>query len=170
MNSLVVAVFTDGLKAEQVRLDLLHMQKERLIELDEVVVAVRETTGKVVLHHATHLTLPGALSGGLLGTLVGVILLNPVFAVLGFAAGSIVGAASGSLIDIGVEDEFVEQLAEHLKPSSSALFALVRSEAKDKVVEELKRFGGRVFQTSLSHTDQARLQDALDQVARKVGT
>jgi len=170
MNSLVVAVFTDGLKAEQVRLDLLRMQKERLIELDEVEVAVREATGKVVLHHATHLTLPGALSGGFLGTLVGVIFLNPVFAVLGFAAGSLVGAVSGSLLDIGVGDEFVEQLAEHLKPSTSALFALVRSEVEDKVVEELKRFGGRVFQTSLSHTDQIKLQDALDQVAREVGT
>ena len=73
-------------------------------------------------------------------------------------------------MDIGVDDEFIEDLAEHLKPSTSALFALVRSEAKDKVVEELKRFGGRVFQTSLSHTDQTKLQDALDQVEREVGT
>lgn len=170
MNSLVVAVFTDALKAEQVRLDLLHMQKEKIIELDEVMVAVRETTGKVVLHHATHLTLPGALSGRFLGTLVGVIFLNPVFAVLGFAAGTLVGAVSGSLIDIGVDDEFVEELGEHLQPSTSAVFALVRSEAKDKVVEKLKRFVGKVFQTSLSHTDQTKLQDALDQVVREVGT
>ena len=110
MNSLVVAVFTDVLQAEHERLDLLRMLRERVIDLDEVVVAVRETTGKVVLHHATHLTLPGALSGGFQGTLVGVILLNPVFAVLGFAAGALVGAVSGSLMDIGVEDEFVEEL------------------------------------------------------------
>ena len=69
MNSLVVAVFTDALETEHVRLDLLQMQRERLIDLEEVVVAVRETSGKVVLHHATHLTLPGALSGGFLGTI-----------------------------------------------------------------------------------------------------
>jgi uncharacterized membrane protein len=36
------------------------------------------------------------------------------------------------------------------------------------VVEELKKSGGRVFQTSLSHTDQAKLQEALDRVAREV--
>lgn len=170
MTTLAIGVFTDALKAEEVRLDLLRMQKDRLIELDEVVVAVRETTGKVVLHHATHLTLPGALSGGFLGTLVGVIFLNPVFAVLGFAAGSLLGAVSGSLEDIGVGDEIVEDLADHLKPSGSAVFALVRSEAENKVVEELKRSGGRVFQTSLSHTDQTKLQEALDQVTREVGT
>ena len=69
MNPLIIGVFTDALTAERVRLDLLKMQSEGLIDLDEVVVAVRETTGKVVLHHATHLTLPGALSGGFLGTI-----------------------------------------------------------------------------------------------------
>ena len=170
MNPLIVGVFTDTLKAEHVRLDLLKMQSERLIDLDEVVVAVRETTGKVVLHHASHLTLPGALSGGFLGTLVGVILLNPVFAVLGFAAGTLVGAVSGSLMDIGVEDEFVEELAEHLKPGTSALFALVKSGTEDKVVEKLRKAGGRVLQTSLWHTDQTKLRAALDEVTRKVGT
>jgi uncharacterized membrane protein len=170
MNSLVVAVFTDALKAEHVRLDLLQMQRERLIDLEEVVVAVRETTGKVVLHHATHLTLPGALSGGFLGTLVGVMLLNPVFAVLGFAAGTFAGAVSGSIMDIGVDDEFIEDLAKHLKPSTSALFALAKAEAAGKVFAKLKKSGGRVFQTSLSHTDQTKLQAALDEVARNVGT
>jgi len=170
MNSLVVAVFTDALQAEHERLDLLQMLRERVIDLDEVAVAVRETTGKVVLHHATHLTLPGALSGGFLGTLVGVILLNPVFAVLGFAAGTLVGAVSGSLMDIGVEDEFVEELAEHLKPGTSALFALVKSGTEDKVVEKLRKAGGRVLQTSLWHTDQTKLRAALDEVTRKVGT
>ena len=170
MNPLVVGVFTDALKAEQVRLDLLHMQKERLIKLDEVVVAVRETTGKIILHHASHLTLPCALTGGFLGTLVGVILLNPVFAVLGLAAGTALGAASCSLTDLGVDDKFVQDLGEHLKPGTSALFALVKGGGADKVVEKVNESGGRVFQTSLSHTDQTKLQDALDQVVREVGT
>jgi len=164
MNPLVVGVFTDSLKAEHVRLDLLKMQRERLIDLDEVVVAVRETTGKIVLLHATHLTLPCALTGGFLGTLAGVILLNPVFAVLGLAAGTALGAVSCSLTDIGVDDKFVEDLAEHLKPGTSALFALVKGGGADKVVETLKESGGRVLQTSLSHTDQAKLEEALDEV------
>ncbi|MEJ2427409.1 MAG: DUF1269 domain-containing protein [Deltaproteobacteria bacterium] len=170
MNPLVVGVFTDALKAEHVRLDLLKMQKEGLIDLDEVVVAVRETTGKIVLHHATHLTIPCALTGGFLGTLVGVILLNPVLAVLGLAAGTALGAASCSLTDIGVDDKFVEDLTEHLKPGTSALFALVKGGGVDRVVEKLKESGGRVFQTSLSHTDQAKLEEALDEVTRNLDT
>ena len=164
MNPLVVGVFADSLKAEHVRLDLLKMQKEGLIDLDEVVVVVRETTGKIVLHHATHLTLPCALTGGFLGTLVGVMLLNPVFAVLGLAAGTALGAVSCSMADIGVDDAFVEDLSEHLKPGTSALFALVKGGGADKVVEKLKESGGRVLRTSLSHTDQAKLEEALDEV------
>lgn len=46
MNSLVVAVFTDALQAEHERLDLLQMLRERVIDLDEVAVAVRETQAK----------------------------------------------------------------------------------------------------------------------------
>jgi uncharacterized membrane protein len=101
---------------------------------------------------------------------VGVILLNPVFAVLGLAAGTALGAASCSLTDLGVDDKFVQDLGEHLKPGTSALFALAKGGGADKVVEKVNESGGRVFQTSISHTDQTKLQDALDQVAREVGT
>ena len=170
MNPLVVGVFTDTLQAEHVRLDLLKMKKKGLIDLDEVVVAVRETTGKIVLHHASHLTLPCALTGGFLGTLVGVILLNPVFAVLGLAAGTALGAATCSLNDIGVDDKFVQDLAEHLKPGTSALFALVKGAGADKVVERINESGGKVFQTSLSHTDQAKLDEVVDEVRRNLDT
>ena len=69
-----------------------------------------------------------------------------------------------SLTDIGVDDKFVEDLAEHLKPGTSALFALVKGGGADKVVEKLKESGGRVLRTSLSHTDQAKLEEALDEV------
>ena len=170
MNPLIVGVFPDSLKAEHVRLDLLKMQKDHLIDLDEIVVAVRETTGKVVLHHASHLTFPCALTGGFLGTLVGVILLNPVFAVLGLAAGTALGAVSCSMADIGVDDAFVEDLSEHLKPGTSALFALIKTGGPDKVVEKLKESGGKVFKTSLSHTDQTRLEKVLDEVERNLDT
>ena len=170
MNPLVVGVFTDALQAEHVRLDLLKMQKEGLIDLDEVVVAVRETTGKIILHHASHLTLPCALTGGFLGTLGGGILLNPVFVVLGLAAGTALGAASCSLTDLGVGDKFVQDLGEHLKPGTSALFALVKGGGADTVVEKVNESGGRVFQTSLSHTDQAKLEEALEEVRRNLDT
>lgn len=46
-----------------------------------------------------------------MGTLVGAMLLNPVFMVVGLAPGATVGGSSGSLVDIGIDDKFMPDLA-----------------------------------------------------------
>jgi uncharacterized membrane protein len=161
MSDLLVILFDDELKAEEVHLDLLKRRDEHLVDLDDAVVLVMNKKGKVRLHHATHLTLGGAVSGGFLGALLGVILLNPVFVVLGLTAGVALGAVSGSSTHLGIDEAFMKELAVHLKPGASALGVLVR-EALGEVLEELKKFNGRVFQTSLSQEDEARLLTAFD--------
>ena len=57
----------------------------------------------------------------------------------------------------------MKELATVLIPSRSALFVLTRrpTSDKDRVLEELKGLGGKIFTTSLSHEDEARLQAAL---------
>jgi uncharacterized membrane protein len=75
-----------------------------------------------------------------------------------------VGAASGALADVGITDRFMKELATVLIPSRSVLFVLTRrpTSDKDRVLEELKGLGGKIFMTSLSHDDEARLQAALN--------
>jgi uncharacterized membrane protein len=167
MGELLVAVFDKELKAEGVRLDLMKMNHKHLVDVEEAVVAVRTATGKVRLHHAQHLTVPGALSGGFLGTLVGVMLFNPIFAIFGMVVGAVVGGSSGALVDVGIDDRFMEDLAQHLNPGTSALFILVKEADPEKVLEEVKKFDGKVFRTTLAHADQTRLQRALDESARE---
>jgi uncharacterized membrane protein len=77
--------------------------------------------------------------------------------------GASAGAVSGALSDIGIDDNFMKKLADGLQPNTSVLFVLVRKATPDKVVEEIKQYGGTVLQTSLSHDDQAKLQAALDE-------
>ena len=74
------------------------------------------------------------------------------------------GAASGALADVGITDRFMKELATVLIPCRSALFVLTRrpTSDKDRVLEELKGLGGKIFTTSLSHEDEVRLQAALD--------
>src|ERR1700735_5271729 len=74
------------------------------------------------------------------------------------------GAASGALADVGITDRFMKELATVLIPSRSALFVLTRrpTSEKDRVLEDLKGLGGKIFTTSLSNEDEARLQAALN--------
>ena len=159
MSTFVAIQYDDPFKAQEVRLALVKLQREYLIDLEDAVVAVKDDGGKIKLHQAMNLTAAGTVSGGFWGTLVGMLFLNPL---LGAAVGASAGAVSGALSDVGIDDKFMKKLAESLQPSSSVLFVLVRKATPDKVVEEIKQFGGTVLQTSLSHEDQAKLQAALD--------
>jgi len=158
MSTLVVVGYDDPFKAEEIRLKLNKMQIEHLIDLEDAVVAVKDEKGKVKLHQSLNLTAAGAMSGGFWGSLVGLIFLNPL---LGLAVGATAGAVSGALSDVGINDQFMKDLAATMTPRSSALFVLVRQSTPDKVLEELKGTGGRILKTSLSHDDEAKLQAAL---------
>ena len=160
MSTFVAIQYDDPHKAQEVRLELGKLQKEYLIDIEDAVVAVKNQDGKVKLHQAFSLTAAGALTGGFWGTLIGLLFLNPL---LGAAVGVSAGAVSGALSDIGIDDKFMKQLAEGLQPNTSVLFVLVRNATPDKVVAEIKQYGGTLLQTSLSHDDEAKLQAALDE-------
>jgi uncharacterized membrane protein len=91
--------------------------------------------------------------------LIGLIFLKPL---LGMAVGAASGAAGGALSDVGINDQFMKELAESMNPESSVLFVLVRKSTPDKVLAELQGTGGKILKTSLSHEDEAKLQAALD--------
>lgn len=158
MATLVVIGYDSELQAEEVRIALLKMQKEYLIDLADAVVVVRDESGKVKLRQMYNLTASGALSGGFWGMLVGMLFLNPLF---GFAVGAGAGALSGTLTDLGINDGVMRKLAETLKPGTAALCVLVHQMTPDKVLAEIQPFGGTVIKTNLSHEDESKLREAL---------
>jgi uncharacterized membrane protein len=158
MSTLVVVGYDDPFKAEEMRIALQKLRKDYLLDLEDAVVAVKDENGKVKLHQPVNLTAAGALNGGFWGSLVGLLFMNPL---LGLAVGATSGALSGSLLDIGINDDFMKELAATMKPKSSALFILVRSMTADKVLDEVAGTGGTVLKSSLNHEDEAKLQAAL---------
>src|SRR6516165_2264659 len=113
MSTFVVIDYESEEKAEEVRLALLKMQKEYLVDVADAVVVVRDEKGKVRLRQMYNLTAAGAMTGGFWGALIGLIFLNPLF---GFALGAAAGAISGALRDVGIDDNFMKSLGETLKP------------------------------------------------------
>src|SRR5262245_36697532 len=159
MATLVVIDYESELIAEEVRLTLLKMQKEYLIDLLDAVVVVHDERGKVRLRQLYNLTAAGAASGGFWGALVGLLFLNPLF---GFAVGAAAGAISGALQDVGIDDNFMKKLGETLKPGTAALCVLIRRMTEDKVLEEITKFGGVLIKTNLNHEDDAKLRAAME--------
>ena len=153
MGNLFVIGFDEPNQAEEVHFKLQELQTEGLLDLADVAVAVKDETGKAKLHHAGNLRVEGAALQGFCGSVANLMLHNAT-----------VGAASGALADVGLTDRFMKEVATVLLPSRSALFVLTRKPTsdKDRVLEELKGLGGKIFTTSLSHEDEARLQAALN--------
>ena len=60
---------------------------------------------------------------------------------------------------------FIEQLAAKLQPGNAALFLLIRRMTADKVIEALKGTGGVVLRTSLDHTKESALREAVEAAA-----
>jgi uncharacterized membrane protein len=161
MSNLVVIGFQDEHTAFDMRATLAKLQKEYLIDMEDVVVVTRNEKGKVKLHQAVNLTAAGAAGGSFWGMLIGMIFLNPL---LGAAVGAGSGAISGALTDIGIDDKFMKELGGTLQPETSALFVLVRKSTPDKVLERLEEFKGKgtILKTSLSKDSEDELKAVLE--------
>src|SRR3979409_759202 len=149
MSDLVVVAYKGQDTADQVLNKLRELQKEYLVDLEDAVVAVRDKNGKVRIKQAVPLVrvsaAGGAAWGGLFGMLVGLLFMNPLLGwVTGLAIGAGAGALSGALSDYGINDNFIKELGKTLEPGSSAIFVLIRRMTYDKVLPELKRFGGTI--------------------------
>lgn len=80
---------------------------------------------------------------------------------LGAAIGAASGALGGALSDYGINDQFMKQLAETIQPGNAALFVEIKKMTEDKVLEAIKGTGGVVLKTSLDHTKEQALRDAI---------
>jgi uncharacterized membrane protein len=167
MSHLVVIGYDDVHKAEEVRLTLLKLQKDYLVDLEDAVVVVKKPDGKIKLHQPVNLTGMGAAQGTFWGLLIGALFLSPF---LGAAIGAGSGAIAGALSDVGIDDSFMKQIGETLKPGTSALFVLIKNFTPDKLAEHIAGTGGKIIKTSLTHEDDKKLQAVLDQSKKVVQT
>ena len=164
MSELIIVAFPDEATAFEARAELVQMQKEYLIEMEDVVIVTRSETGEVTLHQAMNLTAGGAVGGSIWGALVGLLFLNPI---IGAAVGAGAGALAGRLSDIGINDDFLRNVGQSLDKGGAAVGVLLRKMTADKVMDRMATFRakGRIVQTSLSHEAEERLRAVLEPVA-----
>jgi uncharacterized membrane protein len=158
MSTLLAIAYPDATTAERVRAELIQATKERLVQLEDAVVVEHRLDGKIKLHQAMSTAGTGAAGGAVWGGLIGLIFLAPL---VGMAIGAAAGGTAGAVSDVGVDDNFLKQLAEQLEPGAAALIALGRSDAPEKLLDRLRPYGGHVIQTSLDTEAEERVRAAL---------
>mgnify|MGYP006289426063 CR=1 FL=1 len=156
MSDLVVLAFKTMDGAAGFRDKLYSLQKEELITLEDAAVVVRKENGKTKVKQARSLVGAGALGGAFWGMLIGLLFFAPW---LGMAVGTITGALSGKFSDIGIDDEFIEEVGDTIEPGHSALFLLVNDARIERLEQELAGTEAEVLRTNLTPEQEANLKE-----------
>ena len=161
MSDLIVITYDTEQTGRDAFNELADLQKMQLLELEDAALAVKDDKGKVKVKQTLENQVSGssAIWGGFWGLLIGLIFLAPIFWGL---MGALLGYIFGKGTDIGIDNKFIKQVGESLDPGGSALFMLVIKATPDKVLEQMQKFGGEVYQTSLSNEDEEKLKKALE--------
>jgi uncharacterized membrane protein len=158
MGSVVVVVFDNPDDAGAARESLREMQKNGLLSLDDVAVIVKDAEGNVKIRdEVDRPVVSGALLGGFLGLLVGIIF-TPIASM---ALGAVGGALVGKSLDRGVDKKFLEEVRDALKPGNSALFLFIEQVRTDAIVAALRPFKGTLYHSSLDTDVESQLREVL---------
>jgi len=162
-QEILAIVLDKPTRAEQVLLALAHLQAEGKVQMHDAVIVAKDEEGRTRVVETVDVTpAKGALAGGWWG-LLGSLLVGGPAGIAVILGGAAAGALYGKLVDRGLEDHWVQDMAHWIDPSSSALLLLVESGFSPDVVEELRRFEGtgEVAYTTLPEGARDEIEAAL---------
>jgi uncharacterized membrane protein len=145
MSSLVVVVYPQEYRAEEVLETLTRLEREDLADLDDAWFVRRSLAGRMRLNRPINLPPSHDVSSAAWDVLVGSLCVAPLV-----GADECSGTAAGrALGEIGVSERFIREIGRTLVPESSAIVAPIRRVDADRVLRELVPYGGTVMQSSL---------------------
>ena len=165
MSELVVFTYQHPDRAAEVLQHVASLQREHirkpLVTIEDAAVAVKGEDGHVRVRQTLETALKArtVATGSLWGVLVGFLFGGPL---VGALVGAGVSWLAGRRIDIGIDNDFVQQVSEELKPGRSALLLLVKDTPIHTLAEVLNAQGGRLFHTTLSDEAAAAFTQAAE--------
>ncbi len=157
MTDMVVLAFDAEDGAAQAKQKLIELDKQYVLQLDQVVEVVRRADGQVKVKQEPKFTGVGALGGAFWGFLVGLIFLVPL---IGAAIGAATGAIVGHFSNYGISKDFMQQIEQQIRPGNSALFILADNVKIDRVIPMIQGLRPRILRTSLSMDQEQKLREA----------
>jgi uncharacterized membrane protein len=158
VDTLTVLKFPETDGADRMMHKLEDLQKQELIQIvDVAIVSWPQGKSKLRTRQLNNLTGFGALDGAFWGLLFGLIFYVPIF---GKAIGALTGGVSGAFADIGIDDDFINEVRENVTEGTSALFLLSRGAVVDRVAEEAKGLDFEIIETNLPKEQEEKLREA----------
>ncbi len=164
-QDILAVVLDKPSRASELLLTLVNLSREGKLTMHDAVIVAKDEEGRTSIVETVDVTpARGALAGSWWGMLAGLIVGGPLF-IAGALGGAAAGALYAKLVDNGLEDDWVKDMAEWIQPDTSALLLLVDSGFHPSVVEELRRFEGigRVAVTTLPEQAKSDIEEALGQ-------
>ena len=180
MHDLIAVGFTGRHRAAEVLEKLQSLDAKGTIELADAVAAYRTDDGRLRIDRSVGVTSKeGAALGGLIGAMLGSVIAAPltagasiVAAATAVGVGALSFGSAGAVIagadaadwkaSYGVPEEFVKQVGGMVRPGTSAVFAMVRSDADPiAIARQFQGYGGTVLRTSLVSAKAERLQKVI---------
>ena len=161
MSTLSVWKFGTAEGATQAETILLDLQTRNLVKVhDAAVVSWPEDRRKPQTKQLNSITGVAALGGAFWGLLFGLLFFVPF---LGAAIGAAAGALTGAMSDVGIDDDFVKEVRDRIKPGTSALFLMTSDAVVDKVSEAFAGVHAELIETNLSNEQEVQLREAFAQ-------
>jgi uncharacterized membrane protein len=133
--------FPDEFLAQEFLTSMARLASKEKLKLSDAVFVTKSESGDVKVHETRDLQ-PGqsAVSGAFLGSLIGLLVGGPI----GWAAGGVIGAGAGAatakLVDLGIDDEWVDWFRTVTRPGTTVLAILAEQVDAAAVADELRRF------------------------------
>jgi uncharacterized membrane protein len=172
VQRLAAISFDDDLKAVEFMTAVTRLARDGKLAVHDAVFVVKAPDGKTYVRETKDLQ-PGrtAIGAGLWSGLFGLLLGGPVGMLVAGGIGAGAGAITAKIVDVGVTDDFVDQLREMVKPGTTTVALLAENIDPAPVLAELERFqGGRYVTGNLSLDAIKAVREALGDPAATTGT
>ncbi len=159
-SAILILTFEDMEKGDQALQTLRSWKKDKLIDVGDAVVIIKDEEGTVKVKETEDFTTKkGAVAGGLAGLVVGTILGGPI-------GGALLGAAAGGLagkkIDLGIGQDEIQAVSESMDAASSAICVQIKSvKNKDMLAAAIRKSGGKIHELSITADLEMDMEDVM---------
>ena len=165
-NRVIVALFGTQNQAYDAAARMQRLNDDGIIKLKRGAIATKDAKGNLTIPDSKHVgSAWGLLGGGLIGGLLGA-MLGPVGVAAGAAAGAaasaaaagaVVGAATGGtlgavgdLTELGLNEDFIDDVTTQLNPGDTALIVEVDEGSTEPTDQVVSQYSGRVYRSELA--------------------